>query len=228
MKWSVVLLPILLVACASKKPERKIASVSSPEVVRVIDMKKSHVEIFPAVAADSGLWYYFFVQLKDQSGRYIDCRDGDLSLKNHRKKVIPFNRERVSVGRYYLSLEKTAEISSGELDFFVQGKALKEHFRLNYRQPSREHTTFSVLRNEGGKITLRLVLADKLNRKVELPDKPEIILEGQGIIEDLHHTGEGTWEFSVIYPEENQIMYFSVRAMGLLLTNLYRYQHIEK
>lgn len=225
-----ILLLILLASCAS--PPKKIRRpASAPIKVLVpaeLDLKKSMVQIFPAIAADNGIWYFFYVQLKDSRGNYIDCEPSEIELKTHKGASVAFKYQKILTGRYYLTLEKTAEISSAQMDFFVKGKALKEQFQLSMRLPDKSKTTIKLLRNERNVISFQLRLADKDNQPVETPDQPEILLEGEGHVEEMRHISEGVWEFSVIYPEENQIMYFSVRAHGVFLGKLFRYQHVEK
>jgi hypothetical protein len=131
-------------------------------------------------------------------------------------------------GRYYITIEKTSEFSSAEMDIFLKGRPLKEQFKLSMHYPDQKNSSIKMIKNSNNILVFRLRLADKNNRLVEIPDRPEIILEGVGNVDDLRHVSEGTWEFSVIYPEENQIMYFSVRAMGVYLSNIFRYQHVEK
>lgn len=228
MRPFLILLILLVAACASPDPEkqaRKIASMSRPVIY---DHSKSLVQIFPAVSSDNSIWYYFYVQTKDTFGRFTAIDTNEIEIRTRKGKKIPFKVEQLLQGRYYLTLEKTAEFSSAELDVFVRGKALKEQFKLNMRQPDQANSSIKMIKNSRNTLVFRLRLADKKNQPVEVPDKPEIILEGMGNIEEFKHISEGTWEFSIIYPEQNQIMYFSVRAMGVYLSNLYRYQHVEK
>lgn len=229
MRPLLLILIFLITACSSVEQEqkqlRKIASASRPAIY---DHSKSLVHIFPAVAADNGIWYYFYVQTKDSFGRFMPIDPNEIEIRTHKGKKIAFKFEQLLGGRYYLTLEKTSDFSSAELDVVVRGKALKEQFKLNMRHPDKSKTSIKIVKNDQNKLMFQLRLADKLNQPVEIPDKPEIILEGMGSIEDLKHVSEGTWEFSIIYPEQNQIMYFSVRAMGVFLSNIYRYQHVEK
>lgn len=215
----------ILSACASPKPVRKVASNPGPSIY---DSSKSQVQIYPAVSLDGKIWYYFYVEVKNTSGRHMYLDPAEIDVKTRKGKKIPFKIEQVLGGRFYLTLEKTPEISSSELDVFVKGRPLKEQFKLHIRYPDKMNSRITVVKKDSNKTTFRLYLADKDKRPVELPEKPEIILEGMADIEDLKHVSEGTWEFSLIYPNENQIFYFSVRAMGVYLSNLYRYQHVEK
>jgi NADH dehydrogenase/NADH:ubiquinone oxidoreductase subunit G len=152
----------------------------------------------------------------------------EIELKTSKGSAVEFKFQKILMGRYYLTLEKTAEISSAQIDFFVKGKPLKEHFQLSMRLADKTKTTIKMLRNDRNELTFKLRLADKNNLPVETPDQPEILLDGEGSVEEMRHISEGVWEFKVIYPEQNQIMYFSVRAHGVYLGKVFRYQHVEK
>jgi hypothetical protein len=228
MRPLLIFLILLTVGCASKAPERSIASAIRAARPNIYDHTRSLAHIFPAVAADNGIWYYFYVETKNTYGRFYNIDPSEIEIKTHKGKKVAFKYEQILAGRYYLTLEKTVDVSSAELDIFVRGKALKEQFKLNMRQPDKANSTIKLVKISDNRLVFRLRLADKKNQPVEMPDKPEIILEGMANVEDVTHVSEGTWEFTVIYPEQNQIMYFSVRAMGVYLSNIYRYQHVEK
>lgn len=221
------ILTFLIVGCATEKPLRKPASEHTLFKVGIVDQKKSSVQVFPSVAADQSLWYYFFVQLKDQNGKFIDSEIDDIEISSKGKKY-NFKSDRLLTGRYYLLVEKTDELSSSELAISVQGKPLKTQFKLYMRQPAKAHTSLKLMKNEANRLTFRLRLADKKNQPVEMPEKPEISIEGEGNVEDLVHLGEGVWEFNVLYPELNQVLYVSVRAMSVSFNRMYRHQHVEK
>lgn len=220
---------IFITSCASPVKLRKPASMPTKiQIPAEMDHKKSMVQIFPAVAADNGIWYFFYLRLKDAKGNFVDCLPADIELRTQKGSVVEFKFQKILTGRYYLTLEKTAKISSAQLDFFVKGKPLKEQFQLSMRLPDKTKTTFKMLRNDRNEILFQMRLADKDNLPVETPDRPEILLEGEGSVEEMRHISEGVWEFKVIYPDENQIMYFSVRAHGVYLSKIFRYQHVEK
>jgi hypothetical protein len=39
---------------------------------------------------------------------------------------------------------------------------------------------------------------------------------------------EGVWEFTISYPGVNQILYVTLKANGVELERLFRFQHVEK
>jgi hypothetical protein len=75
---------------------------------------------------------------------------------------------------------------------------------------------------------LRLTLRDRRNLPVEMQQSPEIILEGIGEVSGLKMVKAGVWEFTISYPEVNQILYVSLRANGVKIERLFRFQHVEK
>lgn len=58
---------------------------------------------------------------------------------------------------------------------------------------------------------------------------PEILIEGvtSAQVESVEHISAGIWQITVIYPEENQLFYVSVRVQGKTIKNLFRFQHVE-
>lgn len=224
MRIGLFLLFTFLVSCA-EVPQRRMPAAES--VIQLGEVSRSHssVQLFPSAENDS-LTYYFYLQLKDSKSQFVDVSPSEISLKSKSKKPVKFKLERILNGRYYVIIDKSEHAKS--VDFFVQKQLLKEKVNLNIRRPNRKYSSISINSKDDGKITFQLRLADKSNRPVLLLDQPEIVLEGQGEVEDLKHIQEGIWQFTVIYPEDNQIMYFSVRAQGVYLVNLLRYQHIEK
>jgi hypothetical protein len=55
----------MLIACASEKEKqlRKISSVTQKKPA-IYDHSRSMVNIFPALSANNGIWYYFYVALR--------------------------------------------------------------------------------------------------------------------------------------------------------------------
>lgn len=218
---------LLVTGCASRPPHRTPSSETSFRFGE-IDTLKSRVQIFPAIIFNGELVHYFYLQLKDHEGKFIDCDPSEISPITHKGQPIPFKYERLLTGRYYITIQQSPEVNYGELNFFIRDKILKEQFKLYLQKPDKSHAQVSVVKNDKNKITLRLRLADKANRPVALPDTPEVLLDGLGSVEELKLIDEGIWEFSVIYPEQNQIMYFSIRAHGVYFERIFRYHHVEK
>ena len=221
-----ILIP-LLVSCSSNVPKRKFASINIPYVQGKIDYKKSSVQVFSDLKGQEHPLHYLFVQLRDETGKFVDCEKDDFFIRTQDGSKVDFNLLRKLPGRYYLIIEKM----NGEdfnLDLLIKGLPLKEEVKIHLRKPHISQTKINLIEISSGSMILRLRLADKANRPVESPEIPEISLEGHGFIKELKYVGSGTWDFTVIYPEENQLMYFSVRSMGVYFPNLYRYQYVDK
>jgi hypothetical protein len=75
-----------------------------------------------------------------------------------------------------------------------------------------------------GKASFKLHLLDSKKNPVQLNEKPEILFEGGlGSIEEIKMNEDFSWEFTLIHPENNPMLEFSVRAQGAYLKGLYRY-----
>jgi hypothetical protein len=75
---------------------------------------------------------------------------------------------------------------------------------------------------------LELNLKDLKGHPLDLNYLPEVIIEGEAVISDIRRIKKGTWHIHLSYPDDNLILYFSVRANGVKLERLLRFQHVEK
>lgn len=218
------------VSCALRAPERKIANAEIPVKFGKHDSQRSLVQIFPATDVQKDAAFYLYVQLKDAQGKFVDARPAEFNLKTRKGHKIDFDFERVLDGRYYLTILKSERIESHEIDLFVQGKALKEQFKLQLKRPHEKFTKLKLLKNNKHTHSqvFELRLADGKNRPLEVPEVPELVFEGPGQVAEAKHIREGIWHITVIYPDENHISYYGVRSMGVTFQKLYRYQHVEK
>lgn len=213
----------MLSACALDGPVRKYASVeeiSSSEV----DKTKSSVQVFSSHSRD----IYLYVQLKDKFGKFVEHKQEAFSLNSSKGKKINFSFERSRRGHYYLTIPESEHVDVNHIDIYIQNKLLKGQHKLQLSRPHSKFTRMKIVNNFQNVLSLELQLRDQNNAPVELPESPEIMLEGVGYIQNLRYTGQGVWLFEVNYPEENQIMYFGIRALEVKIPNLYRYQHVEK
>ena len=229
MRTYLLFLIFCLHSCSSFGPQRKIANYEESKIrIGDIDFLRSRVSIYPAKEWEDDISYYLFLELKNSEGKYIDCDQKDLSIKTKQGKKIDFDFHRALVGRYYLKIEKEEDVKAKHIDLYFKDKTLKEQFKVHLSRPHKSHTKLRLVTNQKYQLTFRLRFADKNNNPVELPEAPEIWIDGHGLIDDVKHLKEGIWEFTIIYPDENQIMYISARAKGVSFRNLYRFQHIEK
>ena len=189
-----------------------------------ISFEKSFFQVFPSVVEDGTLKYYFYLQIRDAKGRYVDCESTDIVVKNKKGMKIPHTFERLMPGRYYVTLKE----AHNDLSFLVQGKKLLGKLQLTQDRPDRNFSSITLIEQKDSELRLRLKLSDKNNRPIKPTNPPEIILDGMGEVTELKPIQEGIWEFSIIYPEINQLLYISVRAQDAYFSNIYRYQHVEK
>ncbi len=219
---------ILLFSCSSAELRAPASLEEIPSGQEKVDVAKSVVQFFPVLTDSREVPIYFFIQLKNARARFVDVNPTEIEVRSNSGKPVSGKLERLSAGRYYLFLDNLSQNPPGELDFYVQGRVMREQVKLKRERPDAAQSKLQVVGHEGHKIAFRLKLRDKKKRPVESPETPEIQLEGEASVEDMRYVGSGTWEFLVIYPETNQIIYVSVRAMGVFFPRLYRYQHVEK
>jgi hypothetical protein len=229
MRAASLLFLFILFSCA-EAPLRVPASIDTEFYFDDISKDQSVVRLFPPENQDGVFHYYFFLQLKNSVGRYTDIDERDVELKQGKSEKISFTLERQLRGRYYLKVDTREKFSQKQLDVYVQGKLMKEQFKLSMAPVDMKMTKLKLLSKRKHRAKFQLILSDKEGKGVEIPTIPEIILDPEGYaeIEDLVHVKQGVWEFTMTYPEHNIILYLSVRAHGVYLEKLFRFQHVEK
>ncbi len=226
MSWLITLSLFFLISCASQqKVERAPASIAPVKALE-IDYRKSLAQIFPGDAGAT-VAAYLYVQLRDVEGNYVDADPEGFRIQGKKGENISFGLERMLTGRYYLLIDKTEGIKSSEIDLYLDERPLKQQVKLHLARPYRSTSGLKVMENANNRLTLRLELRDEKGRPVELPEAPEILHDDVTQLESIEHLGEGVWKVVMLYPQDNCILYFSVRAMGTVLPNLLRHQHIE-
>ncbi len=209
------------------RPDR--APSSEAEILRYgdHDSSLSSVKQFPPKREESFTRYYFFVELKDKSGSYIDRDLHEIGVKD-KNNMLPVTVERVLRGRYYVILDSDKNLTMATLDFYVAGMKLKESFKLGLNTAHVKNTKIKklVARSTYAKLELRLM--DKNGKFVEAPEPPEIILESDAEVTKLEHMGNGIWQIHLRYPMGNQLFYLSIRSYGVEFKNLFRFQYIEQ
>jgi hypothetical protein len=133
---------------------------------------------------------------------------------------------RLSHGRFSISLEGSFP-SYGELKFLVHDEVLEHQFVISV-PPSKKRSSLQMLETFSYETRFQIDLRDELGMPVEVDQYPEVIHDGPVQIKELKLIRKGIWEFILVYPEENQFFYISIRANGVLLEKLYRFQHVEK
>lgn len=193
-----------------------------------VEISQSSVKQFPP-EIEAGLYrYFFYVQLKDEQGDYIDRDKNEFKVINPKNQEVKFSFERILRGRYYLIIEKSGSMRSSELDFYIAGIKLKENLKIKLQHASRNHSNLKMISHTHHQVKFLLTLNDHKGRAVNVPFAPEIILDGNVEIKDLKPVKDGQWEFTVLHSEQNLLLYFSVRTQGAYFKNLFRFHHVEK
>jgi hypothetical protein len=217
-----LILILLITWGCTHQPYREPAGANDELALGSIDITKSVIRLFE----DSQLGddeYAFYIEALDQDSNHIDVLEHDLKIF-HSGRTIPFSLERVSRGHFILSLEI---FSLKGLKIFIQGRQVKDHFK-KLPAPIRQHSSINILKKNDNELKLILILKDKNNQPVISPISPDIIIEGFGQIEDLKQGQEGIWTFNLVFPEQNQVLYLSVRSNGGYLPKIFRFHHVEK
>ena len=224
MKLGILFFLIFLTSCAATAPKRTPSSEASFRP-GIVDSHKSRVRLFPA---ENEQFYNFYLELKNPQGEYVDCDPSEIEVHTKSGKHLAFDYERILAGRYYLVIDQQQLGSIDFIEIGIRGERLPLKFKIHSHKPDSKNSKISIIENEGNIMRLRLRLANAKNEVIDLHDRPEILFHGEGYVSEPEKKGRGIWEFSVIYPEANQIMYFSIRAQGTYLHRIFRYQHIEK
>jgi hypothetical protein len=218
----VLLLPLFfLISCASG-PERDIAS-DEIIVLGEVDGQISKVKMYSSSGHPD--LHHFYLELRNSSRELVDVELRDIRIKEGRKHLSTLVR-RISLGRYEIEVDQQ-DLNFKALKFSIQDKPLK-HRLVRLKKPVRENSSIVVILNENNRLKGQLILKDKNGAVFDVPHSPEIIFVGRGEASVPVKLKTGVWEFEITYPEDNQILYLSVRANGVLLEKLFRYQHVEK
>ncbi len=220
----VLLLSVLIfgLSCASD-PQRHISSIE-PIVEGKIDQRQSEISSFPSDQENPSS-LFFYMDLKNSKKRPVDISLDDIKVSEAGESIEAKVR-RLSLGRYEIEIFENIE-NLKELVFSVQDKTLKHKVRPIQR-PSKSKTKFVIISNKNHELVVQLFLQDKRGDLVDLQFSPEIMIEGAGTLNDLMMVKKGLWQFRVTFSEDNHILYFSVRANGVYLDRLLRFQHLEK
>lgn len=218
-----ILLPLFfLISCASGLPERNIAS-DEFVILGEADSKLSIVKFF----SDAGHpdVHHFYLELRNSHKELVDVDLKDIVTKEGKKKLNSYIR-RISLGRYEIEVDQ-ANLNFNKLKFVIQAQTLK-HKLVGLQKPNQKHSSITIVSNENHRLKLRLTLKDKNGSVVDVQQGPEIIFSGQGEASLPKKIKSGVWEFEITYSEDNQLFYLSVRANGVQLDKLFRFQYVEK
>ncbi len=211
-----------LISCASG-PERKIASVH-PIKTGIIAAKSCSIKLFLNNSGHPDI-HQFYLELRDKKNVPVDVEFKDIIIKEN-QKILTTHVRRLSLGRYEVELQKD-DSDLGRLKFLVQGKKVSHKF-TNLLQPHAKKSQVILVSDSDYRLKLRIHLRDHKNRAVELALPPEFIMDGVEELSAPQMVTTGVWEVIATYPDMNQILHLSVRANGVLLERIFRFQHVEK
>jgi len=202
--------------------DQKIASTAE------LDLKGTTLKVFPPVLEGNYFRFHFFFETRDVHNQLTDFKVDDLRIFTDRKKLIKFEVQKVSLGKYYLNFRHTINNSELGLSFFLKNQLIHKipNFSLSLVDNSKSWIKAYGLIQDG--VRLRLFLSNDKGNLIKPLVPPEIIVSGEAEITDFKETDQGLWEFNLLYPNYNQIIYLSVRTQGSFIGQIYRFQHIEK
>lgn len=223
-----ILLLVLLIACAQLEgTDREPASYQDIVLFGDPDLYRSSVKNFPPEYFRKITRHYFYLELRDEKGMHIDRDSHEFEVRVGMKNR-PIKVERVLRGKYYVILDTEKNHPNSLLDFYVAGIKLKESFRLGMLPAHPSNTKMRQLSASNSRAKFELVLRDEMNRPVQTPEAPEVIVSGDSEIEKVEPKGNGIWHVTLRYPYGNQLFYISVRSQGIEFKNLFRFQYTEK
>jgi hypothetical protein len=217
---------LLILQACSQAPLRSPATYETEFFFAEIDTKKSNVKLFPPEIEGEIYRKYFYIELKNSTNQYVDCEEHEVNLRRGKERL-PFRLERLARGRYYVIHEGRIDFDESKIALSIQNVPLKEA-KLSLKTPNRKNSYIKKIHPDLKGVKLELFLADAKGKGLTLSHSPEIILDGIGTIENLEITGKGKWQFDLVFPNTNTVIYLSVRANGVVLEDLYRIQYIEK
>ena len=221
MRLALLLSLFFVMSCASG-PARNVASTQAISFGEV-DAKRSTIKLF----SNSGHpdLHQFYLEFRNTQKALVDVELHDIVVKDA-KKILTSHIRRISLGRYEVEIDKE-NLNFKNLKFVVQKKTLK-HQLVSLKKPVQKNSSIVIVSNEFYHLKARLTLKDKDDSLVVVQHEPDIVFTGMGEISIPKMVKNGVWEFEIAYPDENQIIYLSVRANGVLLEKLFRFQHVEK
>src|SRR5688500_6678276 len=126
MKLGSLLLLLLLIACSSAPPERLPASIENDFIFGEISPSKSSVRQFPPEAEEGLLRHFFYLELKNAHGEFVDCDTDQIVMMTKQGAEVSYGFKRLLRGRYYLIVEREMENSEEEVEIQINGSLLKQ------------------------------------------------------------------------------------------------------
>jgi hypothetical protein len=224
----VFLISLFLVYSCAQAPVRTPASADVTFYHAEVDHQLSRVQVFPPDVSEGNLNFNIYLELKDAKGDWVDCKQNEVSLRKSNGLEVPFSFKRILRGRYYLTISNADQVAKSKFDLLIREEALAKNIKLFTGKPDRNYSRIEELNPEYYGFKLRMFIGDAQGRPLNLPTLPEVLITGQAEVAEMTPVAPGVWDFFLHYANYNQIIYLSVRANGVILGDLFRYQHIEK
>jgi hypothetical protein len=218
-----------LFACA-RAPVREPAGWEFEPQWGAFVTERSSAKQFAPVYGEESIKHVFSLELRDEFNLFVDYLPEEFSVRDGAGKAVAFEVRRELPGRYFVMVEQKLQLHlEQDLEILVAGRAVSDKFKLHIERPESTGTSLRIVHQQDHKVRFRLTLGNAKGRHIASVNTPEIILDGneQALIEDLTQVRRGVWEFTLVHPDENQLIYLSVRAQGAYFKNLFRFQHIE-
>lgn len=219
MRWEIIIL-LLLMSCSSPKLQRSIASVE--EEFGEVSLVHSKARIYPS-SENGTLKYYIFLQLRDADGQAVNAYPSQIILQTALGNKIKYSYQKSGLGGYYLSLPN---FHQSEIRVII-GSALLTKLKIHEKSKLLS-SEIRLIRRSAYRATFQFRILDEFKNKVEISESPDIVIDNQsGLVEEVRQVNKSTWKFDLVYPDENQLIYISVRSNGRLFPNIFRFQYLE-
>jgi hypothetical protein len=170
----------------------------------------------------------YFIQLRDEEGDPADFHSARLQLRDRHARELDFKLERARAGDYYLIVDEKLSPSQFPLSLWYENTAFLEKLENAGLKADARRSKIKILAQHPQSMLLQLSLKDSEGNIIPSRRPPEIILQGEARLAEMHEMGPGIWQFSVIYPDDNEIIYISVRTQNAHLERIFRFQYIAK
>lgn len=227
MKFYLGVFLILISSCSfsqkivkQSSPPRTISSVCS-------DVSQIDVKLFPEFDDNTLMAYHLSVKLKNSEGFATDCNETEFRVTDQAQNPLKFIVKKLEAGSYFLTLSSDVSTSTSDLIVWI-GEKTKKKFSLAKKLPDKSHTKLNLIQYDNNRLYFHLTILDKKLNPVILDGPPELIIEGDAKLIDMLSVTDGEWIITIDFPQENQILYISMRISGVYFSKIFRFQHVEK
>lgn len=227
---SVYFLVLLVIwGCSSSQPSRQPAQSTDTVVDVSFDSSQSILKIFPLEKFNNGFNFYIYLEARDINRNLINLMTDKIVVKNGKVTLKDIEVHQHSKGRYYLSFFRKISNNQLNIKVFINNSLIKSFNPISLSAVDDSKLFIKTIGHVQDGLRMRLILLDKSSRPIRLVSEPEILVTGNNAeIVDLKEVSHGIWDFNLMYPKMNQVIYLSIRAHGDFWGNIFRLQHVEK